>query len=83
MSWRATPWVGATTGRRAPRGPGATSSTGSTTSPLASTPPRSGDAAFTQAFEGGTNVVALIPGDELPDEYVIVGAHYDHLGTRL
>jgi transglutaminase-like putative cysteine protease len=41
----------------------------------------SGDAAFTQTFEGGTNVVALIPGDELPDEYVIIGAHYDHLGT--
>ncbi len=40
-----------------------------------------GDAAFTQAFEGGTNVLALIPGDELPDEYVIIGAHYDHLGT--
>jgi Peptidase family M28 len=40
-----------------------------------------GDAAFTQAFAGGTNVVALIPGDELSDEYVIIGAHYDHLGT--
>jgi Peptidase family M28 len=40
-----------------------------------------GDAAFTQAFEGGTNVLALIPGDELPDEYLIIGAHYDHLGT--
>ena len=25
--------------------------------------------------------MALIPGDELPDEYVIIGAHYDHLGT--
>jgi Peptidase family M28 len=41
-----------------------------------------GDAAFTQTFAGGTNVVALIPGEELPDEYVIIGAHYDHLGTR-
>jgi hypothetical protein len=40
-----------------------------------------GDEAFTQAFDGGTNVVALIPGDELPGEYVIIGAHYDHLGT--
>ncbi|HEX2562719.1 MAG TPA: M28 family peptidase, partial [Acidimicrobiales bacterium] len=40
-----------------------------------------GDAAFTQAFAGGTNVLALIPGDELPDEYVIIGAHYDHLGA--
>jgi Peptidase family M28 len=40
-----------------------------------------GDTAFTQAIAGGTNIVALIPGDELPDEYVIIGAHYDHLGT--
>jgi hypothetical protein len=40
-----------------------------------------GDAAFTQAIAGGANVVALIPGEELPDEYVIIGAHYDHLGT--
>ena len=23
--------------------------------------------------------MALIPGEELPDEYVIIGAHYDHL----
>jgi acetylornithine deacetylase/succinyl-diaminopimelate desuccinylase-like protein len=41
----------------------------------------SGGDAFTQAIAGGTNVVALIPGDELPDEYVIIGAHYDHLGS--
>lgn len=41
----------------------------------------SGDDAFTQPIAGGTNVVALIRGDELPDEYVIIGAHYDHLGT--
>jgi transglutaminase-like putative cysteine protease len=44
-------------------------------------PSAPGTDAFTQAFAGGTNVVALIPGDELPDEYVIIGAHYDHLGT--
>jgi Peptidase family M28 len=42
----------------------------------------SGDDAFRQAFAGGTNILALIPGTELPDEYVIVGAHYDHLGSR-
>lgn len=42
----------------------------------------SGDDAFRQAFAGGTNIVALIPGHELPDEYVIIGAHYDHLGSR-
>jgi hypothetical protein len=47
---------------------------------------RSGDDAFKQPFiestQTGTNILALIPGRELPDEYVIVGAHYDHLGTR-
>jgi peptidase M28-like protein len=35
----------------------------------------------TQAFSGGTNVVATIPGTDLADEYVVVGAHYDHLGS--
>jgi len=41
----------------------------------------SGDAAYTQALPGGTNVVAVIPGTDLADEYVVVGAHYDHLGS--
>jgi hypothetical protein len=40
----------------------------------------SGDAAYTQSFPGGTNVVAVIPGTDLADQYVVVGAHYDHLG---
>jgi hypothetical protein len=40
-----------------------------------------GDAAFLQPFDRGTNVLGLIPGRELPDEYVIVGAHYDHTGS--
>jgi Peptidase family M28 len=35
----------------------------------------------TQAFTGGTNVVATIPGTDLPNKYVVVGAHYDHLGS--
>jgi Zn-dependent M28 family amino/carboxypeptidase len=35
----------------------------------------------TQTFSGGTNVVATIPGTDLADEYVVVGAHYDHLGS--
>jgi hypothetical protein len=35
----------------------------------------------TQAFTNGTNVVATIPGTDLADEYVVVGAHYDHLGS--
>lgn len=36
--------------------------------------------AYRQAFANGTNVLAVIPGGELADEYVVVGAHYDHLG---
>jgi Zn-dependent M28 family amino/carboxypeptidase len=39
-----------------------------------------GDAAYTQGTGGGTNVVAVIPGTDLADQYVVVGAHYDHLG---
>jgi hypothetical protein len=41
-----------------------------------------GDAAYTQSFTDGTNVVAVIPGTDLADQYVIVGAHYDHLGSN-
>jgi len=41
-----------------------------------------GDAAYTQAMPGGTNVVAVIPGTDLAGQYVMVGAHYDHLGTN-
>jgi len=40
-----------------------------------------GDAAYTQTLSGGTNVVAVIPGTDLASEYVVVGAHYDHLGS--
>src|SRR5262245_46725308 len=46
----------------------------------------SGDDAFKQPFvqgsQIGTNLVALIPGRDLASEYVIVGAHYDHLDSR-
>lgn len=35
---------------------------------------------FRQPFAEGTNVLAVIPGGELTDEYVVLGAHYDHLG---
>lgn len=38
-----------------------------------------GNADFKQAFTSGTNILALIPGTDLADEYVMVGAHYDHL----
>lgn len=41
---------------------------------------RSGDDAFKQPFDGGTNILAKIPGTDLADEYVIIGGHYDHLG---
>ena len=42
-----------------------------------------GRARYVQPFSNGlANVVAVIRGTELPGEYVVVGAHYDHLGTR-
>ncbi len=37
---------------------------------------------FVQSGQIGTNLLAVIRGRELPDEYVIVGGHYDHMGTR-
>jgi YVTN family beta-propeller protein len=44
------------------------------------------DEAYRQRFVAdglvGANLLAVVPGRELPDEYVLVGAHYDHLGTR-
>jgi acetylornithine deacetylase/succinyl-diaminopimelate desuccinylase-like protein len=47
---------------------------------------RLGDDAYRQPFvqsgQSGTNLLVVVRGRELPDEYVIVGAHYDHLGTR-
>ena len=36
---------------------------------------------FRQPFADGTNVLAVVEGTELPDEYVVLGAHYDHLGN--
>jgi hypothetical protein len=44
-------------------------------------PELAGDAGYLQPFPGGVNVVAMIPGEGIPDEYVVLGAHYDHLGT--
>lgn len=41
-----------------------------------------GDDAYRQSFSTtatGTNLVAVIPGAD-PNEYVMLGAHYDHLG---
>jgi hypothetical protein len=48
--------------------------------------PGLGADAYEQPFENegevGVNLLAVIRGRELPDEYVIVGAHYDHLDSR-
>lgn len=46
---------------------------------------QTGEAAFKQPFVQsgtiGTNILAIIPGSELPNEYVVVGGHYDHLSS--
>ena len=36
---------------------------------------------FLRLGDVGTNVLAVIRGSELPDEYVMIGGHYDHLGV--
>jgi hypothetical protein len=36
---------------------------------------------FLRDGDAGANVLAVIRGSELPDEYVMIGAHYDHLGV--
>lgn len=47
---------------------------------------KTGDDAYRQPFvqgtQVGTNLFAVIRGRELPDEYVMVGGHYDHLDHR-
>lgn len=37
---------------------------------------------YLQEFAEGSNILAVVKGSELPDEYVMVGAHYDHLGNE-
>ena len=44
-------------------------------------PDAAGDDGYLQPFDTGTNVLAVIPGGELADEFVMIGAHYDHLGN--
>jgi Peptidase family M28 len=44
-------------------------------------PARTGDDSYKQPFTSGTNILGVIPGTALPNEYVMVGAHYDHLGS--
>lgn len=36
---------------------------------------------YLQHWTQGANILAVVPGGDLADEYVIVGAHYDHLGS--
>jgi Zn-dependent M28 family amino/carboxypeptidase len=43
---------------------------------------KTGDAAYRQPFTDGTNILGLIEGTDLPNEYVIVGGHYDHQGNN-
>jgi hypothetical protein len=44
------------------------------------------DAAYQQPFthlgQSGTNLLAVMPGSDLASEYVMIGAHYDHLDSR-
>lgn len=45
--------------------------------------PSTADGGYLQAYGEGTNVVGIIPGSgELAEEFVLVGAHYDHEGTE-
>jgi hypothetical protein len=44
-------------------------------------PSKEGADAFRVPFAGGTNVIGVIPGRDLADQFVVVGAHYDHLGS--
>ncbi|NNE11082.1 MAG: M28 family peptidase, partial [Ilumatobacter sp.] len=41
--------------------------------------PLPGAEGFRQSFDEGTNLIGVVTGAELPDEYVVIGAHYDHL----
>jgi hypothetical protein len=34
---------------------------------------------YLQPFSTGANIVGIIPGTDLADEYVVIGAHYDHV----
>lgn len=44
-------------------------------------PGLAGDDGYLQPYDGGTNIVGILPGSgALAEEYVLVGAHYDHLG---
>ena len=38
--------------------------------------------AYKQPFDAGTNLVGVLPGTDLADEYVLIGAHYDGRGQN-
>ena len=44
-------------------------------------PEVSGPARYEQEFDRGTNVLGIVPGTGLADEYIIIGAHYDGVGN--
>ena len=37
---------------------------------------------YLQEFDEGTNMIGVIPGGDLAEEFVVIGAHYDHVGTN-
>jgi hypothetical protein len=41
-----------------------------------------GDDAYRQFFTDGVNIVGVLRGAVHPDEYVMIGGHYDHLGSN-
>ncbi len=44
-------------------------------------PNEAGDEGFLQPYDLGTNILAVIPGGELVEEFVMIGAHYDGNGN--
>ena len=44
-------------------------------------PEASGPARYEQEFDSGINVLGIVPGTGLADEYIIIGAHYDGVGN--
>lgn len=49
---------------------------------IAEPAPEAGDQTdYRFEFETGTNLIGVIRGSDLADEYVLIGAHYDHIGT--
>lgn len=37
---------------------------------------------YLQHYAEGSNILAVVQGGELPEEYVMIGAHYDHHGNN-